>query len=452
MSISKRVSKHFFLSMKSQSIRVLKTFFLLLLSLALQAQPPSSKMIKAGSFLDIEKGVLLKNQMILIENDKIISVGTGLEIPEDAEVIDLSNYTVLPGLIDCHTHLTGHWDLGGDAILSLPVASFGILGTIGAKQTLEGGFTTVRDVGGYAYSDVAVRDAINKGWIPGPRMYVSGPGITMTGGHGDFNNNLSPQIKFDAGSNKVGDAIADGIEGVRRETREHIRYGVDLIKLRATGGSTKGTDYDAATYSVEEMRAAVEEAAKRGLKVAAHAGGTEGIKNALKAGVHSIEHGSGVDQECIEMMLRNNTFLMTDLLMAYKLFVVNPRKTGDQELIAKNLKLYQKDENALKTAHQAGVKIVFGTDSGGGDRHGKNARQFRLMVEAGLTEIEAIRTATINAAELIGIKDKSGSIINGKWADIIAVKGNPLQDITILENVNFVMKGGDVFKNETSEK
>lgn len=438
--------------MKSKSIRFLGTFFLLLLSYGLPAQPPSSKVIKAGSLLDVEKGILIKDQIILVENDKIISVGTKLEIPDDAEVIDLSDYTVLPGLIDCHTHLTGHWDLGGDAILSLPVASFGILGTIGAKLTLESGFTTVRDVGGYAYSDVAVRDAINNKWIPGPRMYVSGPGITMTGGHGDFNNILNPQIKFDAGNNQVGDVIADGVDGVRIETREHIRYGVDLIKLRATGGSTKGTDYYSATYSVEEIRAAVEEAQKRGLKVAAHAGGTAGIKNAIKAGVHSIEHGSGIDQECIEMMLQNNTFLVPDLLLSYKWFVLNPKKTEDKAYIEAQLKIYQKDESALMAAYRAGVKIAFGTDTGGGDRHGKNASQFKLMVEAGLTEMESIRTATINAAELLGIRENAGTISNGKWADIIAVKGNPLEDITVLESVIFVMKGGEIFKNEVATK
>lgn len=359
------------------------------------------------------------------------------------DVIDLTAYTVLPGLIDAHTHLCDNTHMG-EAFdhWNYPAATFGIVGTVNAKRTLEAGFTTVRNVSEPFYADIALRDAINKGWIDGPRMYVSGAMITMSGGHGNWGNWIAHQHKVTTDAH----VLADGVDEVRKATRIHIKYGADLIKLAATGGfGTHGSIPGAASYTIEEMAAAVEEARKRGLKVTAHAHGAEGIKNAINAGVHSIDHGTFLDQEAIDLMKEKEVYLVMDLLAAHYDLIEKNKDYSDKQLSSSNQAEYDKYALRFAQAYRAGVKMAFGTDAGIYP-HGQNAKQFRLMTEAGMSPSDAIRSATIGAADLIGIADEAGSIEVSKWADLIAVEGNPLENISVLEDVRFVMKGGTVYK------
>ncbi|WP_411029690.1 amidohydrolase family protein [Spongiimicrobium sp. 3-5] len=415
-------------------------------TLSQQSKPLKSTpthVILAGAMVDVEKSQITKDVLILIEAGKIVKVD-GADTKDDYEnIIDLSEYTILPGLIDCHAHLVlNSYDKSIDQ-WELPIANYGIMGTVNAKKTLVAGFTTVRDIWGIFYSDVALRDAIDREMIPGPRMYVSGPAITMTGGHGDWESWMAPHLQLK--ENPA--AIADGVDEVRKQVRRHIKQGVDLIKITATGGfGTSGSIPGAATYTEEEIRAAVDEAKKQGLKVAAHAHGADGIKNAVKAGITSIEHGSLMDEEAIRLMKEQGVYLVMDLLAAHYSHIELNKDYSDRKLGESNNELYTRFLNNFQKAYNEGVKMAFGSDSGVYP-HGRNAEQFNLMVQAGMTEIDAIKSATIIAAQLIGIEDKTGSIEEGKWADIVAVKGNPLEDITVLENVEFVMKEGKIYKN-----
>ena len=404
------------------------------------------KVIWAGAMLNVVKGTLEKNVLIVIEGKVIIRIGPADDRDQYSEVLDLSQYTVLPGLIDCHTHLTGNWymDLEDFDLYTLPAPSYGIIGTVNARKTLEAGFTTVRDVASYFFADVALRDAINKNWIPGPRMLVTGPGLSITGGHGAMGNWVSPAVEVKAHNNL---AEADGVDEVRKMTRHLLKYDVDWIKIFATGGfSSHGTIPGAASYTVEEMAAAVDEARKRGISVAAHAHGAEGIRNALLAGVRSIEHGSYLNQGCIDLLKEKQAVLAMDLLATHYDLIETQQDFSDKDIEEQE---HQEAYNSLarnfRRAYQAGVKIAFATDAGVYP-HGRNAEQFALMKAAGMTEINALRTATINAADLLSLSEKTGSIEVGKWADIIAVKGNPLEDIELLEEVAFVMKEGKVYK------
>jgi imidazolonepropionase-like amidohydrolase len=417
-------------------------FILLILSIGTLAQK-NQKAIVAGNLVDVRAGKIIKNVLIVIENDRIVKITSADEKGKYPNLIDLSDYTVLPGLIDCHTHLTmNSYDKSID-VYEVPVAFHGIIGTVNAKKTLAAGFTTTRDVWGNFYSDVALRDAINKEIIPGPRMYVSGPALTITGGHGDWESWMSPQL----GLKQNPGAVADGVDEVRKQVRLHIRNRVDLIKITATGGFGSGTIPGAASFSIEEIKAAVEEAKKRGLKVAAHAHGADGIKNAVRAGVDSIEHGTLMDQESIDLMKKHGVYLVMDLLAAhYDLIEVN-KDYGDKKIGESNNELYKSFAANFLKAHNQGVKMAFGSDSGVYP-HGRNAEQFGLMQKAGMNTADILKTATINAAELIGIEKNTGSIESGKWADIIAVKGKPLEDVSVLEKVSFVMKGGKIFKQE----
>lgn len=404
----------------------------------------NQKIIYAGKMLDVTKATIQESVQLTIENEIIVKIDFDAQKPDTA-FIDLSDYTILPGLIDCHTHLTANWYLGDNEFdeYALPAPAYGIIGTVNAKITLEAGFTTVRDLHGEYYGDVALRDAINKGWVPGPRMYVSGPGLSITGGHGAWGNWLSPALAFKGNPGSV----ADGVVEVQKETRKHLKYQVDWIKVFATGGfGSYGTKPGAASYTIEEMKAAVKEASKLGIPVAAHAHGAEGIKNAIEAGVKSIEHGTYLDDELITLMKEKSVFLSMDLKSAY-FDLIESNVSYEDKLEGKSESEGYRDlEMTFKNAYDSGVKIVFATDAGVYP-HGENAKQFSLMKKAGMPNKEIIKTATINAAELLDLSDKLGSLEVGKWADIIAIKGNPLEDISLLEKVYFVMKDGEVYKS-----
>ncbi len=422
-------------------------FFVLIFSLSCisffwaQTAPPAAKTVavRAGHLLDVKTGKTLANQIILIQGDKIASVGSDVRIPAGAQVVDLSNATVLPGLIDAHTHITMTTNFGYSR-LAISVPREALNGARNARVTLDAGFTTIRNVGASGFTDVALRDAINAGDVPGPRMLVSGPALSITGGHCD--NNLLP---FEDHAQSEG--VADGVEAVQHKTREIIKYGADLIKICATGGVlSHGDNPQASQFTLEEMKAIVADAHRLGRKVAAHAHGAEGIRWASEAGVDSIEHGSYIDDAAIATMKKNGTYLVPTLyLMDW--FFENAEKIGTPaELIAKGHEVMPAARKNVARAFAAGVKVGFGTDAAVYP-HGLNAHEFAVMVKLGLTPLQAIQAATVNDADLLGWSDKVGTIEPGKWADIVAVDGDPLADVTTLERVKFVMKGGEVVKN-----
>src|SRR5213595_211856 len=356
-------------------------------------------------------------------------------------LIDLPNATVLPGLTDAHTHLTGDPRNIGYQSLGISIPRATLTGARNARLTLEAGFTTVRNVGAEGYSDVALRDAINAGDIPGPRMLVSGPALGITGGHCD--EDLLP-FEYHA----TAEGVADGVEGVQHKAREVIKYGADLIKICATGGVlSKGDDPRASQYTLEEMKAIVADAHRLGRKVAAHAHGAQGILWASDAGVDSIEHASYIDDAAISMMKSKGTYLVPTLYVTEWL-KENMTRIGLPEMYAaKERAIIPIVRQNLKKAFDAGVKVAFGTDAAVYP-HGLNAHEFAVYVQLGMTPIQAIQTATVNAADLLGWSDRIGTLEMGKWADLIAVDGDPLKDVTTLEQVKFVMKGGEVVKNE----
>ena len=404
------------------------------------AQAAKRVIVHAGKYLDVKSGKTLTNQTIVIEGDKIVSVGEDAKpMPADI-IVDLTGATILPGLIDVHTHLTANPQFGYE-VLGISVPREALIGAKNARITLEAGFTTVRNVGATAYSDVALRDAISDGDVPGPRILASGPPLGITGGHCD--NNLLP---FEYHAQEVG--VADGIEGVQRKVREVIKYGADVIKFCATGGVlSKGDDPQASQYTLEEMKALVADAHRLGRRVAAHAHGAQGILWASQAGVDSVEHGSYINEAAIAEMKKNGTYLVPTRYLGDWL-AENMQKIGMPEMYAKKEReIMPIIDNNLKRAFASGVKVAFGTDAAVYP-HGLNAREFAVYVRLGMTPLQAIQTATVNAADLLGWSDKVGTLDAGKWADLIAVDGDPLQDITTLQHVKFVMKGGAVIKNE----
>jgi imidazolonepropionase-like amidohydrolase len=406
--------------------------------LAQQRKPaPDVTVIHAGHMLDVKTGKTLNDVWVAIEGNTIVRVGTGAEAA--ANIIELPNATLLPGLIDAHTHLTydptfGYQELG----ISIPKEA--LIGAKNARVTLEAGFTTVRNVGARGYTDIALRDAINEGMIPGPRILASGPALSITGGHCD--ENLLP-YEWHAKS----DGAADGIEGVQHKVREIIKYGADVIKICATGGVlSKGDDPRASQYTLDEMKAIVADAHRLGRKVAAHAHGAQGIAWAAEAGVDSIEHGSYIDDNAIKVMKEHGTYLVpTQYLSDW--MRDNAARIGLPAMYAEKMKTTTGvSRQNVKKAIDAGVKIAFGTDAAVYP-HGLNAHEFAVYVRMGMTPLQAIQTATINAADLLAW-DKIGSIEAGKFADIIAVNGDPAKDVTVLENPVFVMKGGVVYKQK----
>lgn len=401
--------------------------------------------VKAGKLIDTENGKLLTDQIILIEDGSIKAVGSNISIPPGATVIDLSKATVLPGLIDCHTHITSQpsGDYYGDIFRKTPI-DYAISAHIYAKQTLEAGFTTCREVGAQAFVDVALRNAINSGEIVGPRLLVATLFIGSTGSHGDLNG-FSPFLSWQFPKQMSG--VADGVDELRKQVRYNIKYGADVIKFGASAGVlSEEESVGAPQFTQEEMNAIVNEAKIWGRKTCAHAHGTEAIKMAVKAGVASIEHGSFLDDESIQLMKEYSTYLVADIYND-EYIMAEYAKLGYPEKILNKERLVGKTQReSFAKAVKAGVKIAYGTDAGVYP-HGWNGKQFKWMMKYGLTPMQAIQAATINAADLLGWKERVGSIAVNKWADIIAVTDNPLENVTILEKVQFVMKGGVIYKN-----
>jgi imidazolonepropionase-like amidohydrolase len=422
--------------------KYISLYILLLCSIACFGQQerketaPGIKIIHAGHMLDVKTGRTLNDVWIVIEGDKISRVGAAAE--QGANIIELPNATLLPGLIDAHTHLTGDTNFGYQE-LGVSIPKEALIGAKNARITLEAGFTTVRNVGASGYTDVALRDAINEGMVPGPRMIVSGPPLGITGGHCD--NNLLP-YEYHAKS----DGAADGIEGVQHKVREVIKYGADVVKICATGGVlSKGDDPRASQYTLEEMKAIVADAHRLGRKVAAHAHGAQGILWASEAGVDSIEHASYIDDAAIQMMKSKGTYLVPTLYLG-DWMTENAAKIGLPEMYAAKMRTIIPIARAnIKKAFDAGVKVAFGTDAAVYP-HGLNAHEFAVYVKMGMSPVQAIQTATVSAADLLGWSDRIGSVEAGKFADIVAVNGDPTKDVTLLQNPVFVMKGGVVYK------
>ncbi len=417
----------------------------------IRPEPPEGKgvvALKAARLIDGTGAPAINNAVVIVTDNKITAVGAArsVRVPADAKVIDLGDVTLLPGFIDAHTHLIGRvlGDPDGENAAARDYESFGaMLGVLHARDTLLAGFTSVRNVGASGrFDDMALRKAINEGWTVGPRMETAGHALGITGGHCD-ENGYRPGL-LDRG---IADGIANGPEEIRAAVRYQVKYGADVIKTCATGGVlSEGDAVGATQYSFEELKALVEEASKLDRKVAAHAHGTEGIKLAVRAGVSSIEHGSFLDEEGARMMRERGTFLVPTLSAAEA--VERAAKSGVLKGLRaeKALAAAAAVRKSIKLAVANKVQIAFGTDAGV-IPHGTNAHEFFLLVDwGGLTNMEALQAGTVNAARLLGWDKHVGSLSAGKWADIVAVSGDPLKDIRAIEQVVFVMKNGVVYK------
>ncbi len=403
--------------------------------------------IHAGKMLDVKSGKTLQNQYIFIEDGLVIKIGTKADAETaqkntTVKFIDLSQMTVLPGLSDSHVHLTSDGKTHGYKSLGVSIPRATINGVMNAKKTLMAGFTTVRNLGAPGFADIALMNAIDDGDVVGPRIIPAGRSLSITGGHCD--SNLLPyKFKYKAGG------VADGPWAVRTKVRENNKYGAKVIKFCATGGvMSKGTKIGAQQYSFEEMKAIVDEAALLGLRVAAHAHGEDGINTAIRAGVDSVEHASFISDAGIKAAKKSGTYLSMDIYVSDYILSEGEAAGFLEESLAKERVVGKKQRERFQAAVKSGVNLAYGTDAGVYP-HGFNARQFSFMVKWGMSPMQAIQAATIGNATLFGTDEHTGSITAGKFADIIAVDGDPLANIEELETVDFVMKGGVVYKEKS---
>ena len=402
--------------------------------------PPTRVAIRAGRLIDGLGGAPITDAVILIENDRITAVGKGLAIPSGVRVIDLSRSTVLPGFIDAHTHVTSQPENYLEDLFRKSPIDVAVLAHVFARRTLDAGFTTIRDVGAGEFIDVALRNAINNGTVVGPRMQVATLTVGSTGGHGDLTG-FSPYVKFGQFS-----GIADGVDEIRKLVRLEVKHGADVIKMLASAGVlSEEESVGAPQFTQEEMNAVVQESAMWGRKVAAHAHGAEAIKRALRAGVASIEHASLIDDEGIRLAKEKGTYLVMDIYNDDYIMAEYKRLGYPQKILDKEASVGRLQRESFRRAVQAGVKLAYGTDAGVYP-HGWNGKQFAHMVKWGMTPMQAIQSATASGADLLGWSDRIGSVQAGRFADIVAVDGDPLKDISELERVRFVMKGGIVHK------
>ncbi|MGZ8629857.1 MAG: amidohydrolase family protein [Actinomycetota bacterium] len=403
--------------------------------------------LTSDRLIDTERGKVLTDRAVIVDGGSIADVVATADAPSDARRIDLAGHTLLPGLMDMHSHLVGDDDTGkGYAHLVMrSSAQEAIVGVRNARATVEAGFTTVRDIGTFrAFVDVALREGIEAGWYPGPRMMCAGAYVTTPGGAGDVTG-----LAVDVDAVVPRDlrfGVTSGVDQMRSTVRQVLRYGADFIKVLATGAVlTSGTKPGMPEFTEDELRAAVEEAEAAGAHVAAHAHGAEGIKRAVRAGVRSIEHGSLMDDEAIELMADRGTYLVADMYDGDYMLEVGPSLGYTDEVIEKVHLTNDAQREGFTKCVKAGVRLAFGTDSGIAP-HGVNARQFPYYVRYGLTPMQAIQSATRWSAELMRWEDRVGTVAPGLFADLIAVPGDPTDDVALLEQVPFVMKGGEVFK------
>src|SRR5579872_4874738 len=424
--------------------RIVNLTILIPLLLSAMASSAQTIAVKAGTLIDPEAGITLKDQVILVRDGKIDAVGHNLSIPAGTKLIDLSADTVLPGLIDCHTHLAdGLRETDPIAQFKKTAAQSALESVPNARAMLESGFTTVRDVGVYrALTDIALRDAINRGYVVGPRMFVAGAYVTITGGAGAATG-LAPDIPLPWDLH-YGEANSPW--EVRQVIRKLAHDGADHIKVLSSGAVlTYGSNPKSQEFTLEELQAAVDEASHFGLRVEAHAHSPEGIKNAIRAGVTSVEHATMIDDEGIALAKQRGTYLDMDIYDEECIQADGRAGNMPKDFLQHDERLGEIQRDNFRKAVQAGAKMSFGTDAGICP-YGTSAKQFAFMVKYGMTSMQAIQAATINAADLLGKPDVPGSLKGGKYADLIAVEGNPLSDISILERVVFVMKDGKIFK------